>query len=116
VTEFAGAYLATGHSVWGILNAPGRRGNGGADPDGAAHTVDSKPFNPSRMPPFESGAFAHKRLTRSFIAISISTSRLENRSLFARDRRFESGSLQRRVNCETDFRGASHHPLAAKRP
>jgi hypothetical protein len=53
LTEFAGAYLATGHSVWGILNAPGRRGNGGADPDGAAHTVDSKPFNPSRTPPFD---------------------------------------------------------------
>jgi len=26
------------------------------------------------------------------------------------DRKFESGFLQRRVNCEPDFRGASHHP------
>jgi glycine/D-amino acid oxidase-like deaminating enzyme len=54
VPEVAGAYVATGHSVWGILNAPA---NGEAMAelivDGAAHTADLNPFNPGRMPPFD---------------------------------------------------------------
>jgi glycine/D-amino acid oxidase-like deaminating enzyme len=54
VPEIAGAYVATGHSVWGILNAPAT-GEAMAEliVDGAAHTVDLKPFDPGRMTPFD---------------------------------------------------------------
>ncbi len=46
-----GAYIATGHSVWGILNAPAT-GEAMAEliADGAAHTVDLSPFDPGRLP------------------------------------------------------------------
>ncbi len=46
-----GAYVATGHSVWGILNAPAT-GESMAELilDGAAHTLDLSPFNPGRIP------------------------------------------------------------------
>ena len=46
-----GAYVATGHSVWGILNAPAT-GEAMAEliVDGAAATVDLTPFNPCRLP------------------------------------------------------------------
>jgi glycine/D-amino acid oxidase-like deaminating enzyme len=46
-----GAYVATGHSVWGILNAPAT-GEAMAEliVDGAAHTLDLWPFNPDRIP------------------------------------------------------------------
>ena len=49
-----GAYVATGHSVWGILNAPAT-GEAMAELviDGAAHSVDLSPFNPGRAPPFD---------------------------------------------------------------
>ena len=49
-----GAYVATGHSVWGILNAPAT-GEAMADLiiDGAAHSVDLAPFDPGRIPPFD---------------------------------------------------------------
>ncbi len=45
-----GAYVATGHSVWGILNAPAT-GEAMAELilDGAAHTVDLSPFDPARL-------------------------------------------------------------------
>jgi glycine/D-amino acid oxidase-like deaminating enzyme len=45
-----GAYIATGHSVWGILNAPAT-GEAIAELilDGAATTVDLAPFNPARL-------------------------------------------------------------------
>jgi glycine/D-amino acid oxidase-like deaminating enzyme len=45
------AYVATGHSVWGILNAPAT-GEAIAEliADGAAHTVDLAPFDPGRLP------------------------------------------------------------------
>jgi glycine/D-amino acid oxidase-like deaminating enzyme len=45
-----GAYVATGHSVWGILNAPAT-GEAVAELilDGAAHSVDLSPFNPARL-------------------------------------------------------------------
>ncbi|HEV2097627.1 MAG TPA: FAD-dependent oxidoreductase [Stellaceae bacterium] len=45
------AYVATGHSVWGILNAPAT-GEAMAEliADGAAHTTDLSPFDPSRLP------------------------------------------------------------------
>ncbi len=51
VPGVAGAYVATGHSVWGILNAPAT-GEAIAEliVDGAAHTVDLSPFDPGRMP------------------------------------------------------------------
>lgn len=49
-----GAYVATGHSVWGILNAPAT-GEAMAEliVDGAATTVDLSPFDPGRSPPFD---------------------------------------------------------------
>src|SRR5262245_2012209 len=44
-------YVATGHSVWGILNAPAT-GEAVADLllDGAAGNVDLTPFDPARLP------------------------------------------------------------------
>ncbi len=52
VAGIAGAYVATGHSVWGILNAPAT-GEAMAELilDGAARTVDIAPFDPGRLPP-----------------------------------------------------------------
>jgi glycine/D-amino acid oxidase-like deaminating enzyme len=46
-----GAYIATGHSVWGILNAPAT-GEAMAEliADGAVQTVDLTPFDPARLP------------------------------------------------------------------
>jgi len=51
VPGLANAYVATGHSVWGILNAPAT-GEAMAEliVDGAARTVDLAPFDPARMP------------------------------------------------------------------
>src|SRR5262249_33672174 len=48
----ANAYVATGHSVWGILNAPAT-GEAMAELilDGAAQAVDLDPFDPARLPP-----------------------------------------------------------------
>jgi glycine/D-amino acid oxidase-like deaminating enzyme len=52
VTGAEGAYVATGHSVWGILNAPAT-GEAMAELilDGTARTVDLAPFDPGRLPP-----------------------------------------------------------------
>ena len=49
-----GAYVATGHSVWGMLNAPAT-GEAMAELiiDGVAHSVDLSPFDPGRSPPFD---------------------------------------------------------------
>ena len=49
-----GAYIATGHSVWGILNAPAT-GEAMAEliTEGAAHTIDLSPFDPGRLPPLD---------------------------------------------------------------
>jgi glycine/D-amino acid oxidase-like deaminating enzyme len=46
-----GAYVATGHSVWGILNAPAT-GEAMAEliADGGARSLDLTPFNPRRLP------------------------------------------------------------------
>lgn len=46
------AFVATGHSVWGILNAPAT-GEAMAELllDGEATTVDLSPFDPARLPP-----------------------------------------------------------------
>ena len=48
--RLAGAYAATGHSVWGILNAPAT-GEAIAELilDGAATSVDLSPFDPGRI-------------------------------------------------------------------
>ena len=50
----AGAYVATGHSVWGILNAPAT-GEAVAELilDGAARQVDLSGFDPARLPPLD---------------------------------------------------------------
>ena len=52
-----GAYVATGHSVWGILNAPAT-GEAMAEliVDGAARTVDLAPFAPGRFRATQPGA------------------------------------------------------------
>jgi glycine/D-amino acid oxidase-like deaminating enzyme len=49
-----GAYVATGHSVWGILNAPAT-GEAVAELilDGAARAVDLAPFDPARLAQFD---------------------------------------------------------------
>jgi len=54
VPGVAGAYIATGHSVWGILNAPAT-GEAMAEliVDGASRTVDLAPFDPGRLPPLD---------------------------------------------------------------
>ena len=51
VPGIADAYVATGHSVWGILNAPAT-GDAMAEliMDGVARTVDLLPFDPGRLP------------------------------------------------------------------
>jgi glycine/D-amino acid oxidase-like deaminating enzyme len=56
-----GAYIATGHSVWGILNAPAT-GEAMAELicDGAAHTVNLSPFDPARLPPFDAARLRRK--------------------------------------------------------
>jgi glycine/D-amino acid oxidase-like deaminating enzyme len=50
VPGVAGAFVATGHSVWGMLNAPAT-GEAIAELiiDGAARTVDLAPFDPGRL-------------------------------------------------------------------
>jgi glycine/D-amino acid oxidase-like deaminating enzyme len=46
-----GAYLATGHAVWGILNAPATgRMVSEMILDGRSHSVDARPFAVSRLP------------------------------------------------------------------
>ena len=51
VTGARGAYVATGHSVWGILNAPATaEAIAELILDGAARTVDLSPFDPARLP------------------------------------------------------------------
>ncbi|MCW5745232.1 MAG: FAD-binding oxidoreductase [Alphaproteobacteria bacterium] len=48
------AYVATGHSVWGILNAPAT-GQAMADLilDGVSRTIDLAQFDPARLRPFD---------------------------------------------------------------
>ncbi len=46
-----GAYIATGHSVWGILNAPASgEALAGLILDGQARSTDLSPFDPRRFP------------------------------------------------------------------
>ena len=51
VPGLAGAYVATGHGPWGMLNAPAT-GSALAElvVDGAASLVDLRPFDPGRLP------------------------------------------------------------------
>ena len=53
----SGAYVATAHSVWGMLNGPAT-GEAVAEliADGAARTVDLAPFDPARLAPLAAGA------------------------------------------------------------
>jgi glycine/D-amino acid oxidase-like deaminating enzyme len=52
----AGAYVATGHGPWGMLNAPAT-GLALAEliVDGTASVVDLRPFDPARLPPTRIG-------------------------------------------------------------
>jgi glycine/D-amino acid oxidase-like deaminating enzyme len=54
VPNVAGAFVATGHSVWGMLNAPAT-GEAMSELilDGAATHVDLAPFAPGRLPPLD---------------------------------------------------------------
>lgn len=54
VPGVANAYVATGHSVWGILNAPAT-GEAMAELilNGAAHALDLAPFSPGRLRPLD---------------------------------------------------------------
>jgi glycine/D-amino acid oxidase-like deaminating enzyme len=49
-----GVYVATGHNVWGILNAPAT-GEALAEliVDGAARSTDLAPFDPARLRPLD---------------------------------------------------------------
>ena len=52
IPRMAGAYVATGHGPWGMLNAPAT-GLALAEliVDGRAKSVDLRPFDPARLPP-----------------------------------------------------------------
>jgi len=54
VPQLDQAYVATGHNVWGILNAPAT-GEALAEliADGASRTTDLMPFNPGRLAPLD---------------------------------------------------------------
>jgi glycine/D-amino acid oxidase-like deaminating enzyme len=60
VPRIEGAYVATGHNVWGILNAPAT-GEAVSEliVDGKAHTVDLSPFDPNRLP--QAGGASQRR-------------------------------------------------------
>jgi glycine/D-amino acid oxidase-like deaminating enzyme len=61
IPGLAGAYVATGHSVWGILNAPATgEAMAGLIADGDARTVDLAPFDPARLPPLDPARLAHR--------------------------------------------------------
>jgi glycine/D-amino acid oxidase-like deaminating enzyme len=54
VPGMAGAYVATGHSVWGMLNAPATgEAMAGLILDGDPGEVDLAPFDPGRLTPFD---------------------------------------------------------------
>jgi glycine/D-amino acid oxidase-like deaminating enzyme len=57
VSGVAGAYVATGHNVWGMLNGPAT-GEAMAEliTSGSSPIVDLSPFNPSRMTPLNPNA------------------------------------------------------------
>lgn len=54
VPGIPGAYVATGHSVWGMLNAPATgEAMAGLILDGDPGPVDLAPFDPARLRPFD---------------------------------------------------------------
>jgi glycine/D-amino acid oxidase-like deaminating enzyme len=55
VPGIEGAYVATGHNVWGLLNAPAT-GEALAEliADSVARSTDLRPFDPSRLAPVAS--------------------------------------------------------------
>ena len=57
IPQTENAYVATGHNVWGILNAPAT-GEAMADliVDGAARNLDLTAFDPIRLPPLDPGS------------------------------------------------------------
>lgn len=59
VPAVAGAYVATGHSVWGMLNGPAT-GEALAElvVDGTAASVNLAPFNPARLPALDPEALS----------------------------------------------------------
>lgn len=59
VPDVPGAFVATGHSVWGILNAPAS-GEAMAElvATGRTRHVDLSPFDPGRLPPFDPAALS----------------------------------------------------------
>ena len=65
VPQSEGAYVATGHSVWGILNAPAT-GEALAEliAEGVSPTLDLTPFDPGRLRPLPTTAAA-LRLTNA---------------------------------------------------
>jgi glycine/D-amino acid oxidase-like deaminating enzyme len=57
-----GAYVATGHSVWGILNAPATaEAVAELILDGAARTIGLSPFDPARLAALDPGDLAISR-------------------------------------------------------
>ena len=51
IPAMTGAYVATGHGPWGMLNAPATgRALAELIADGAASSVDLRPFDPARLP------------------------------------------------------------------
>lgn len=64
VPGLANAYVATGHSVWGILNAPAT-GEAVAEliAEGEARSVDLSPFDPARLPPLNPGRLRRDGIT-----------------------------------------------------
>ena len=59
VTSVEGAYMATGHSGWGMLNGTATgEAMGELIVDGAASTVDISPFAPERLPVLDAGALS----------------------------------------------------------
>lgn len=57
VAGLEGAFVATGHSVWGMLNAPATgEALAALMLDGASTEVDLRPFDPARLPPLDAQA------------------------------------------------------------
>jgi glycine/D-amino acid oxidase-like deaminating enzyme len=56
-----GAYAATGHSVWGVLDGPAT-GEAPAEliADGTARSTDPTPFDPARLRPLNAGALSRR--------------------------------------------------------
>jgi glycine/D-amino acid oxidase-like deaminating enzyme len=54
VPQIGGVYVATGHNVWGILNAPATaEALAELIADGVARSIDLTPFDPMRLKPLD---------------------------------------------------------------